>query len=82
LSAAARGTALIITGTEEIGPHDVRALREWRNRFLAQTPSLEAMGLGSAFRRKWLYYLASCEAGFATGATGNLQILLGREPGG
>jgi len=39
------------------------------------------MGLESAFRRKWVYYLASCEAGFATGVTGNLQIVLRREPG-
>jgi cyclopropane-fatty-acyl-phospholipid synthase len=77
----ADGTSLTIIGTEEIGPHYARTLREWRNRFLAQTPALEAMGLESAFRRKWVYYLASCEAGFATGATGNLQIVLRREPG-
>jgi cyclopropane-fatty-acyl-phospholipid synthase len=65
----------------EMGLHYARTLREWRNRFLAQTQPLEAMGLGSAFRRKWVYYLAYCEAGFATGAMGNLQIVLSREPG-
>ncbi len=70
-----------VSETEEIGPHYARTLREWRNRFLAQTPALEAIGLGSASRRKWVYYLASCEAGFATGATGGLQIVLEREPG-
>ena len=80
-AAVAGAPSLTISETEEIGPHYVRTLREWRNRFLAQTPALEAMGLGSAFRRKWVYYLASCEAGFATGATGNLQIVLRREPG-
>jgi cyclopropane-fatty-acyl-phospholipid synthase len=81
-AAVADGASLTIIGTEEIGPHYARTLREWRNRFLAQTPALEAMGLESAFRRKWVYYLATCEAGFVTGATGNLQIVLRWEPEG
>ena len=80
-AAVAGAPSLTISETEEIGPHYARTLREWRNRFLAQTPALEAMGLVSSFRRKWVYYLASCEAGFANGATGNLQIVLRREPG-
>jgi cyclopropane-fatty-acyl-phospholipid synthase len=79
--AVADETSLTIIGTEEIGPHYARTLREWRNRFLAQAPALEAMGMGGAFRRKWVYYLVFCEAGFTTGVTGNLQIVLKREPG-
>lgn len=79
-AAVADRSSLAISETEEIGSHYARTLRVWRNRFLAQTPTLEAMGLGSAFQRKWVYYLASCEAGFATGATGDLQIVLTREP--
>ncbi|MEW6335446.1 MAG: cyclopropane-fatty-acyl-phospholipid synthase family protein, partial [Thermodesulfobacteriota bacterium] len=75
------GTSWTIIESEEIGPHYARTLREWRDRFVANTPALEAMGIGSAFRRKWVYYLASCEAGFASGATGDLQIVLRREPG-
>ncbi|MEW6335530.1 MAG: DUF1365 family protein, partial [Thermodesulfobacteriota bacterium] len=82
IRAALRGTSLAIVETEEIGPHYARTLREWRNRFQAQTPALETMGIGSAFRRKWVFYLASCEAGFATGATGDLQMVLRREPEG
>jgi cyclopropane-fatty-acyl-phospholipid synthase len=39
------------------------------------------MGLERVFQRKWAYYLASCEAGFATGATGDLQIVLMWKPG-
>lgn len=81
-TAVSGSTSLTIVGTEEIGPHYARTLREWQNRFLAQAPALEAMGLGSAFRRKWFYYLASCEAGFAAGATGDLQIVLRREAEG
>ena len=80
-TAVADGTSLAIIGMEEIGPHYASTLREWRNRFLAQTPALEAMGLERVFQRKWAYYLASCEAGFATGATGDLQIVLMRKPG-
>ncbi|MDD4996720.1 MAG: DUF1365 family protein [Syntrophales bacterium] len=81
-TAVADGASLTIIETEEIGPHYAPTLREWRSRFLAQIPALEAMGLGSAFRRKWVYYLASCEAAFATGATGDLQIVLKRDSGG
>lgn len=80
-AAVAGAPPLTISETEEIGPHYARTLRAWRNRFLTQIPALEAMGLGSAFQRKWVYYLASCEAGFATGAAGDLQIVLTREPG-
>ncbi|MBN1545201.1 MAG: DUF1365 family protein, partial [Syntrophaceae bacterium] len=79
--AVAGQTFLTIIGTEEIGPQYARTLREWRSRFLANTSALEALGLGPSFRRKWIYYLASCEAGFTTGATGDLQIVIRREPG-
>lgn len=72
---------MAIIETEETGSQYVRTLREWRNRFLAEARTLEAMGLEGFFRRKWIYSLASCEAGFATGATGDLQIVLRREPG-
>jgi cyclopropane fatty-acyl-phospholipid synthase-like methyltransferase len=65
----------------EMGFHYIRTLQEWKNRFLGQTQPLEAMGLESAFRWKWVYYIAYFEAGFATGAAGNLQIVLRREPG-
>lgn len=32
------------------------------------------MGFDDQFLRMWEYYLALCEAGFATGATQDLQI--------
>jgi cyclopropane-fatty-acyl-phospholipid synthase len=80
-AAVADGTSLAIIGTEEIGPHYVPTLREWRKRFTPQLPLVIGMGLGQAFYRKWCYYLAICEAGFATGATGDVQMVLKREPG-
>ncbi len=79
---AAAGAGLAIAEREEIGLHYARTLREWRNRFLARTPEIERLGLGRSFQRKWLYYLASCEAGFASGATGDLQLVLQKERSG
>ncbi len=42
-------------------------LAAWRRRFLAAWPVLREQGFDEAFRRKWEYYLAYCEAGFRTG---------------
>jgi cyclopropane-fatty-acyl-phospholipid synthase len=79
IRAAATGqSSLTILEMQEIGPHYTRTLREWRNRFLAQTPAIQRLGLGRSFQRKWLYYLASCEGGFAAGATGDLQIVIAK----
>ncbi len=43
-------------------------LAEWRRRFLAAWPAIEAMGFPPSFREMWVYYLCYCEAGFQTGA--------------
>lgn len=71
-------TSLAIHEMQEIGHHYVDTLREWRNRFLAHVPTFETLGLGDSFLRKWDYYLATCESGFATKATGNVQIVLAK----
>ncbi len=71
-------TTLAIQDMQEIGLHYAGTLREWRERFLAQLPAVELLGLDQTFQRKWLYYLASCEGGFTTQATGNLQIVLAK----
>jgi cyclopropane-fatty-acyl-phospholipid synthase len=42
-------------------------LREWRRRFLAAWPQIEALGFDDRFRRMWDYYLVYCEAGFERG---------------
>jgi len=44
-------------------------LAEWRRRFHARWPQIAALGFDDRFRRLWDYYLAYCEAGFATGQT-------------
>ena len=44
-----------------------RTLAEWRRRFLAAWPQIEALGFDAAFKRLWTYYLSYCEAGFRAG---------------
>lgn len=44
-----------------------RTLRLWRERFLERWEAIAALGYDEAFKRKWTYYLAYCEAGFAEG---------------
>ncbi|MBS0245452.1 MAG: class I SAM-dependent methyltransferase [Proteobacteria bacterium] len=56
-------------GTEEaFGPSYAKTLRAWRERFLARTRDISALGLDGHFRRMWEYYLAYCEAGFLCGS--------------
>ena len=42
-------------------------LVEWRRRFLAAWPAIEAQGFDLPFKRLWEYYLCYCEAGFRAG---------------
>ena len=39
---------------------------------------LEQMGYDQTFQRKWIYYLAYCEAGFQTEFTNDLHMVLKR----
>ena len=64
----AEDAGLRLDGVERFGQCYARTLREWRERFEAAWPSIEALGFDEEFRRKWRYYLAYCEAGFAEGA--------------
>jgi len=69
-------TNLLVRRVEDIAPHYVRTLQAWRGRFLAQRDAVRAMGFDERFIRMWEYYLAISEAGFATGLTHDLQIVL------
>ncbi|WP_029032153.1 SAM-dependent methyltransferase [Salinarimonas rosea] len=53
-----------------------RTLRDWRTRFDAARPRMEALGFDARFRRLWTYYLAYCEVGFATRNTDVRQVVL------
>jgi len=49
------------------GAHYARTLSDWRTRFRAALPAVEAQGFDERFRRLWDFYLAYCEGGFRAG---------------
>jgi cyclopropane-fatty-acyl-phospholipid synthase len=77
-TAARRSSGLMVHEVREIGPHYARTLREWRERFLMRRAELDALGLDLRFQRTWEYYLAFCEAAFATHALRDAQLILTR----
>jgi cyclopropane-fatty-acyl-phospholipid synthase len=79
---------LVVESITSVSGHYVRALREWREKFLAISDSDLANALKGTishsvdiglFRRKWEYYFCYCEAGFATKTLGDVSITVGRE---
>jgi len=53
-----------IDAVQCFGMSYARTLAEWRRRFLAAWPAIEALGFDLGFKRLWNYYLCYCEAGF------------------
>ncbi|KRE38285.1 cyclopropane-fatty-acyl-phospholipid synthase [Janibacter sp. Soil728] len=74
-----RHTSLQVTSTSRFGSDYAETLRRWRRTFVEQWPSIAAAGFDETFRRKWEFYLAYCEAGFAAGYIDVAQIRLERE---
>ncbi len=72
--AAARSTTIRPEAIDDLTPHYARTLREWRHRFMAQLDAVRALGYSEEFIRRWEFYLASCEAGFAERTTGLVQV--------
>ncbi len=70
------GTRLLITDIDDIASSYVRTLREWRTRFMGRLDEVRALGFDDRFIRMWEYYLALSEAGFATGVTQDLQLVV------
>ena len=77
-NAIARETDLTVKNLEDITPHYVRTLREWRGRFLANIDAVRALGYPDRFIRLWDYYLCYCEAGFEERNVMDIQMVLGR----
>jgi cyclopropane-fatty-acyl-phospholipid synthase len=63
-----RKVGLILENVETFRHSYARTLRIWRERFLERWGEITKLGYDEAFRRKWLYYLSYCEAGFDEGA--------------
>ncbi|KAL1842134.1 hypothetical protein VTJ49DRAFT_6013 [Mycothermus thermophilus] len=89
ITTASRGT-LVVENIENIGGHYARALRLWRERFLARFDDKIRPALFKGhpdmtteevevFRRKWQYYFSYCEAGFLTKTLGDVIITVARE---
>ena len=78
---ALHGTNLIVTESHDIREHYVRTLATWRATFLAHLAEVRAMGFDERFIRKWDYYLALSESGFATGLVQDQQLVLEKARG-
>ncbi len=75
---AQRHTTLRVSEVNTFGMHYAETLRRWRHRFNEQWWQVEAHGFDEVFRRRWEFYLAYCEAGFASGYLDVAQIRLER----
>ncbi|KAJ7103758.1 S-adenosyl-L-methionine-dependent methyltransferase [Mycena epipterygia] len=75
---------------ENIGPHYPRTLREWSRRFQQNFDGHIKVGLKTRhpdlsdeeieiFRRKWIYYFAYSEAGFALNNLSDSMVVVTRE---
>ncbi len=73
-----RHTGLRRTDTFAFGLHYAETLRRWRHAFAAAWPGLATTGFEDGFRRTWEFYLAYCEAGFASGYLDLAQFTLRR----
>ena len=79
-SAWAQDSRLGLEKMQDIGLHYAPTLRRWRQAFMAEAPSIKALGFGfdDKFIRTWEYYFAYCEAGFSRRLLGDLQLVLAR----
>jgi cyclopropane-fatty-acyl-phospholipid synthase len=59
---------LVLEHVENFHLSYARTLRLWRERFLERWSEITKLGYDEAFRRKWVYYLSYCEAGFMEGS--------------
>jgi cyclopropane-fatty-acyl-phospholipid synthase len=71
-------TRLHVTDRRELGLHYAETLRRWRTTFIDHWSGIEQQGFDLTFRRTWEFYLAYCEAGFASRYLGVSQIRLAR----
>jgi len=77
--AATKYSSFIMENMKDIGTHYAATLKDWREKYLRNIESISAMGFNNVFQRKWEYYLAICEAGFAERVLGDIQVVF-RKP--
>ncbi len=76
--AMTRATDLRVTDVEDLGPHYVRTLNEWRERLDERWPNALALGFDDSFLRMWRFYFAYCTAGFAERHVSVIQMVVAR----
>jgi cyclopropane-fatty-acyl-phospholipid synthase len=72
----AEQAGLRIVNELRFGTDYAETLRRWRHRFLAQEAAVRRLRFDGRFMRIWEFYLAYCEAAFATGNTDVMQFTL------
>jgi cyclopropane-fatty-acyl-phospholipid synthase len=76
--AAAAQAGLQVVNELEFGHDYAETLRRWREAFLGAEGPVRRLGFDTRFMRIWEFYLAYCEAAFATGNTSVMQFTLQR----
>lgn len=64
----AKRVGLILENVDHFRMSYAKTLKLWRERFLERWDVIKNLGFDEQFRRKWVYYLSYCEAGFAEGS--------------
>ncbi len=77
--AATKRSSFIMESMKDIGTNYAATLKDWREKYLSNIKSISAMGFDNVFQKKWEYYLAICEAGFAERVLGDIQVVF-RKP--
>lgn len=78
--AEAEKAGLLVERELCFGTDYAETLRRWRLDFLHQDTQVRGLGFDTRFMRTWEFYLAYCEAAFASGSTDVMQFTL-RRPG-
>ena len=76
---AAAQAGLRVVKELDFGLDYAETLRRWRESFLGQEQRVRRLGFDARFMHIWEFYLAYCEAAFATGNTSVMQFTLQRD---
>lgn len=76
--AEAAKAGLQVVNSLSFGHDYAETLKRWRGTFLQREPQVRRLGFDARFVRTWEFYLAYCEAAFATGNTDVVQFTLRR----
>jgi cyclopropane-fatty-acyl-phospholipid synthase len=71
-------TSLRVTGRLSFGRHYAETLRQWDQRFLAESRAVLELGFDETFLRMWHFYLEYSRAGFASDYLDVNQLVLAR----